>query len=240
MHGAPTDLLHELVDVRGRDILDVGCGEGGLARRLARAGARAVGLDPRALSLQQSRDDRAGTPAVRFIDGVAQSHPFPNASFDVVVFFNSLHHVPVEAMDGAVAETARVLRRGGLLYVQEPLTEGSAFELLRMVEDETAVRDAAREALARAAGAGLVQIAVRQAVLAVRHADFQQLRSRTIAVEPARAAAFEEHTAALRERFERLGRPVEGGYEFDQPFRVELFERRVPPGQATARSRGTS
>ncbi|HEY4916967.1 MAG TPA: class I SAM-dependent methyltransferase [Solirubrobacteraceae bacterium] len=225
MPGAPTDLLHELVDVRGRDVLDVGCGEGGLARRLARAGARVVGLDPQALSLQQSRDARAGTPAVRFIDGVAQALPFPDASFDLVVFFNSLHHVPIQAMDASIAEAARVLRRGGSLYVQEPLTEGSAFELLRPVEDETVVRHAAQRALARACEAGLTPIVSRQAALTVRHADFEQLRSRMIAVEPARAAAFEGHTAALHRHFHHLARPVAGGYEFDQPFRVDLFER---------------
>jgi ubiquinone/menaquinone biosynthesis C-methylase UbiE len=241
MPGAPTEMLDELLDVRGRDVLDVGCGEGGLARRLASAGARVVGLDPQALTFQQTRGDRARAPevAVSYVDGVAQSLPFLDASFDVVVFFNSLHHVPVEAMDAALGEAARVLRNGGLLYVQEPLTEGSAFELLRPVEDETAVRHAAQRALAKASEAGLVQIASRQAVLTLRHADFEQLRTRTIAVAPARAIAFEEQETDLRGHFEHLGRPVEGGYEFDQPFLVQLFERRRARSGAP-RSRDTS
>ena len=44
MPGEPPDALDELVDVHGRDVLDVGCGEGELARRLALGGARVVGL----------------------------------------------------------------------------------------------------------------------------------------------------------------------------------------------------
>src|SRR5579859_7990757 len=132
MPGGPTELLDELLDVRGRDVLDVGCGEGWLVRRIASAGARVVGLDPLAVALERARRD--GTPAARsarYVDGSAQALPFPAASFDVVAFFNSLHHVPTESMDGALAEGARVLRPGGALYVQEPLAQGPFFELMR-------------------------------------------------------------------------------------------------------------
>ena len=39
-------LLEELVEMDGRDVLDVGCGEGHVARRLSAAGARVTGIDP--------------------------------------------------------------------------------------------------------------------------------------------------------------------------------------------------
>jgi ubiquinone/menaquinone biosynthesis C-methylase UbiE len=222
--GKPTKPLDELLDVGGRDVLDVGCGEGWLARRLASAGARAVGLDPSRDALERARRDGPTGPSVRYVEGAAEALPFPDASFDVVIFFNSLHHAPPESMDAALAEAARVLRSDGLLYVQEPLAQGPAFELLRPVNDETPVRGAAQQALQRALKEQFVERVGRDVVLAVRHRDFDALRTHTINVDPARAPAFAEHESALHDAFEHLGRPLEdGGYEFDQSFRINLF-----------------
>src|SRR5580704_3302747 len=116
----PTDLLDEILgDVRGRDVLDVGCGAGWLVRRLAGAGARPVGVDPLADALERARaEDPDG--GARYLEAGAQELPFGDSSFDAVVFFNSLHHIPVADLDRALAEAARVLRGGGVIYVQEP------------------------------------------------------------------------------------------------------------------------
>src|SRR5579862_4042989 len=98
----PTDLLDELLgDVAGRDVLDVGCGGGWLVRRLAAAGARVVGVDPLADALARARtEDPDG--AGRYLEAGAQELPFDDRSFDAVVFFNSLHHVPVAELDRAL------------------------------------------------------------------------------------------------------------------------------------------
>lgn len=223
MPGEPTETLEELVDVHGRDVLDVGCGEGELVRRLALAGARVVGLDPLAVALERARD--AGPPgaAVRYVEGSAQALPFPAAGFDVVVFFNSLHHVPVGSMDAALAEAARVLRGSGVVYVQEPLAEGSFFELVRIVDDETELRAAAQDALRRATSAGrFVELASREGVVEWS-LDFDTFRARMLSVDPSRSAELDEHEPALRAAFERLGRPAGDGCEFDQPFRANLL-----------------
>jgi len=222
--GKPTQPLDELLEVGGRDVLDVGCGEGWLARRLASAGARAVGLDPSAAALERARGDDPSDEAVRYVEGAAEALPFADGSFDVVIFFNSLHHVAPESMDAALGEAARVLRGDGRLYVQEPLAEGPSFELLRPVNDETPVRRAAQQALERALQERFVELVSRDVVLAVRHRDFDALRTHTINVDPSRAAAFSEHESHLHTAFEHLGRPLEGGgYEFDQAFRINLL-----------------
>jgi len=153
----PTAVLDEVLDVRERDVLDVGCGEGWLVRRLSSAGARAVGLDPLPVALERARRDDASAPPGRYIEGGAEALPFRDACFDAVVFFNSLHHVPVESLDVALGEAARVLRPGGVVYVQEPLARGPFFELARAVEDETEVRAAAQNALAQAAAGRFAQ-----------------------------------------------------------------------------------
>ncbi len=209
--------------MRGRDVLDVGCGEGALVRRLIAKGARAVGVEPLPGAIVQARREDASDSPARYLQGKAEALAFPDASFDVVIFFNSLHHVPVQSMDAALAEAARVLRRDGVLYVQEPLAEGSAFELLHLVEDETPTRAAAQQALGRALQGRFVQLACRETLVTVHHADFSALRRHMLSVEPARAAAVDEHERSLRDAFERLGRRCESGFEFDQPLRTKLL-----------------
>ena len=78
--------------------------------------------------------------------------------------------------------------------------------------------------LDRALEGGFAELVSRQATLTVRHANFEALRARTISVEPARAAAFAEHESAVAGACERLGQPTDdGGYEFDQPVRIDLL-----------------
>jgi SAM-dependent methyltransferase len=172
------------------------------------------------------------------VEGSAEELPFATASFDGVIFLNSLHHVPVAAMGRALEQAARVLRPGGLLYVQEPLARGPAFELLRAVDDETEIRAAALRALAGVRGELLRTEVSKEVSLLISHPDFETLRRRVVGVDPSRADAFEAAAPQLRAAFERLGRPGEGGgREFEQPLRIELL-RRAGPGAAPASGNG--
>lgn len=101
----------------GCDVLDVGCGIGGTACHLAQAtGARVHGLTPNSVQLELARehahalqlDDR-----VRFVQGMADALPFDDASFDVVLFFESACHFADR--DRFLREVQRVLRPGGRL-----------------------------------------------------------------------------------------------------------------------------
>ena len=221
------DLLDEVLVVRDRDVLDVGCGEGWLARRFAAAGARAVGVDPQAIAVERAREATPAGDAAQFFEGGAQALPFAAASFDCIVFSNSLHHVPEEHLDAALAEAARVTRPGGTIYVQEPLAAGNFFELMLPIDDETHVRTAAQAAVARALGGPLVELARHDAVITVRLADFAAMRRQMVGVDPARGAVIDAQEADLRAAFERLGTPVSEGLQFEQPVRVFVLSPRA-------------
>jgi len=219
-----TEVIDEyLGDVRGRYVLDVGCGGGWLVRKLTQAGARVVGVDPLEDALGRARaEDPDGT----YLHAGAQELPFGDASFDTVVFFNSLHHVPVEALDRALGEAVRVLRPGGVLYVQEPLAEGEFFELARPVDDETDIRAQAQAALDRAtAGGRLVEHEAREVPMTMRLENFEALRAMMVGVDPERGAAVDAHEAHLRERFAQLGRASDSGREFEAPVRIRVLAR---------------
>ena len=104
-----------------RRVLDVGCGEGQVARRLVAAGvADVVGIDPAAAQLAVGRA-RAGGP--RYARADARSLPFADHAFDGVVVCLAYEHV--DDVDTAVRESARVLAPGGtfLLLVGHPLLQ---------------------------------------------------------------------------------------------------------------------
>jgi ubiquinone/menaquinone biosynthesis C-methylase UbiE len=99
----------------GAAILDVGCGTGVVARRLARDGARrVVGLDatPAMLEVARAAASREGR-AVEWREGFAEKLPFADAEFDLVACQFALMFFADRA--AALAEMARVLRPGGRL-----------------------------------------------------------------------------------------------------------------------------
>jgi SAM-dependent methyltransferase len=102
----------------GRDVLDAACGVGWGTLRLLESSARsAVGIDLDAASLESGRERCRGRPA-EFIEADVLSLPFADASFDLVVSFETIEHVddPLAALD----ELRRVLRPDGLLVVSTP------------------------------------------------------------------------------------------------------------------------
>jgi SAM-dependent methyltransferase len=118
------------------DVLDVGAGEGQIARLAAGAGARrVVGVEPAWAQLALARE-RAGGP--RYARAVAAALPFPDVSFDAVVACLVFEHI--DSADAAVAEVGRVLRPGGrfLFFLNHPLlqTPGSGWIDDRILDEQ--------------------------------------------------------------------------------------------------------
>jgi SAM-dependent methyltransferase len=109
-----------------RRVLDVGCGEGQVARRVASGGAQVVGLDPTAAQVAAARE-RGGGPV--YVRARAEALPIADGSFDTVLVCLALEHV--DAFEAAIAEVSRVLEPGGrfLLLLCHPLLQapGSAW-----------------------------------------------------------------------------------------------------------------
>jgi SAM-dependent methyltransferase len=101
---------------RGKEVLDVGCGQGIDLIRYAREGARVTGVDltPRHAELALQHLGCVGAQG-NVVVGDAEDLPFGDASFDLVSSNGVLHHTP--DMLAALREIARVLRPGGRLVL---------------------------------------------------------------------------------------------------------------------------
>jgi len=118
------------VDVPGRDVLEVGSGRGGGPSFVHRYlhPRTTTGLDFSATAVALSTRHRAA-PGLRFVRGDAQSMPFDDASFDVVVNVESSHCYA--SMDAFLGEVRRVLRPGGVLAFADLRDRGDVAELHR-------------------------------------------------------------------------------------------------------------
>ena len=115
----------ELLPEPSGPLLEVGCGEGRVARDLADRGHAVIGVDDAATLVCHARDaDAASTYVVA--DGA--SLPFADAVFEVVVAYNSLQ--VVADLTTTISEAARVLRPGGRLCacVVHPFTDLAPFD----------------------------------------------------------------------------------------------------------------
>ena len=227
-HATHKAVLAEVLDLHGKAVADVGCGDGAMVRHLTREGATVVGIEP---SPQQLARARAAEPVGGEIykEGRGEALPFADASLDAVLYFNSFHHLPLEAMRPALAEAARVLRPGGALVAVEPLAEGAYFAVLKPVEDETAVRAAAYEALSAPPG-GLVPEVETLYLTTVTFRDFAQFIDSVVAADQSRRDRLPGVEAEMRRLFEAGARIEDGKAAFDQPMRLMVLRRtHLPP-----------
>lgn len=110
----PEEELRVLGDVRGKDVLELGCGGAQWSIALSKLGARCTGLDNSGRQLAHARANmEAQQIFFPLIHASAESVPLAPASFDIIFcdhgamsFADPLHTVP---------EAARLLREGGLL-----------------------------------------------------------------------------------------------------------------------------
>lgn len=215
------EVIVETLDLEGKRVVDVGCGDGNLTRMMAKHGASVIGVEcsPRQLAKAWKADKVADE---RVVEGVGQALPVEDGSADIVVFFNSLHHIPAEHMAQALAEAHRVLVPGGMVYVSEPVAEGKFFETCRPVDDETQVRALALASLRQAQGFQMKDEILYLHTVSMK--SYEAFRDRIISANHEREERFVALDEQMRALYAANGRPNgDGGMEFDQPMRVNLL-----------------
>jgi SAM-dependent methyltransferase len=114
----------ELLPPAGRRTLELGCGEGRVARDLKARGHAVTGVDAAEALVRLAQE---ADPDGDYVVADAIALPFADGAFDCVVAFNSL--MEMDDVPGAVREAARVLEPGGRLCicVTHPLRDAGTF-----------------------------------------------------------------------------------------------------------------
>jgi SAM-dependent methyltransferase len=130
--------------VGGRDVLDVASGEGYGSALLARTARRVTGADIAPAAILHARSRYARIANLDFHQADCTTLPFPDASFDAVVSFETIEHIATQ--EAFLDEVRRVLRPGGIVVVSCP--NRVEYTDKRGVVNEFHVRELYRDELA--------------------------------------------------------------------------------------------
>lgn len=133
-------ILQHLGDLRGKSLLDLGCGAGENSVYFARQGANCVASDCSPGMVQTAQKLAAANGVQlegRVIDAMAID--FPDNCFDVVYASNLLHHIPDVSV--TLREMHRVLKPGGKACFWDPLTHNPVINVYRRMASAVRTED---------------------------------------------------------------------------------------------------
>ncbi len=96
------------------DVLEIGCGTGEFARRLAERSQRVLALDLSPEMIRIARERSAQFPNIDFQLADISDRPLADQSFDCIATIATLHHLPIEE---TVLKLKAALKPGGVLLV---------------------------------------------------------------------------------------------------------------------------
>ena len=134
------DMIEESCE--GKKVLEYGCGPGGYAFSLAKAGANVVGIDLSEVAIEQAmeiarRENLEKSPEFLVMD--AENLKFKDGSFDIVCGGAIIHHLDTER---ALSEVSRVLKKpGGKAVFLEPLGYNPAINIFRRFTPDLRTKD---------------------------------------------------------------------------------------------------
>ena len=121
------NMLKLMGDVKGKRILDLGCGEGGYSRELAKRGAELVSVDCSAKAIEYSINlaNQAGLDIEHYVRNSNDLFDIASEQFDIVLC--SMMLMDCEDFDGTLREVSRVLKPNGRLFasVLHPCFDGN-------------------------------------------------------------------------------------------------------------------
>ena len=217
------NILDQLLHMEGAMVLELGCRKADKTRIVARKAATVLALEVDEIQLAKNLTI-TDLPNVRFAHGGAEEIPAADSSFDIVLMFKSLHHVPLELMDSVFSEIRRVLKPGGVAYISEPVYSGGFNEVLKLFHDEKMVREAAFAAEKRAVASGQLVLVSQKFFLQPMHfADFGQFEEQVIKVTHTEHRLSAETLEKVRSKFN--GHMTRDGATFEMPIRVDLLKK---------------
>lgn len=125
--------FHVLKNLQGKQVLDIGCGDGHNSVLLAKLGARVTGIDisPKSIELAKRRAEVNDlNDVVRFICSPLETAAIPPDSFDVIWGDAILHHL-IDNLELVMQKLTLWTKPGGLMLFSEPINFNNTLRRLR-------------------------------------------------------------------------------------------------------------
>ena len=218
-------VIKRMLKLENARILELGCGAADKTRQLAEqtsvSDIVAVEIDP----IQHEKNIKINDlPKVTFKSYGAEEIAEPDASFDIVLMFKSLHHVPEDCLDQALEEIHHVLKPGGQAYFSETVFAGAFNEIMRLFHDEEQVRQQAFSALQRAVDSLLFELQEEYFFRnVVKLKSWEQYQHGILNVTHTEHQLSDDVLAEVKKRF--MAHKGHEGFVFEIPNRVDVLRR---------------
>lgn len=110
--------LKYLHGIKGKAVLEVGCGTGRWCKFLSKLTDSVTGID---ISEETVNVNRKLYPNIEFFRMRAQALDFPDAKFDIIFSITVLQHIPYEEKVAAIRQISRCLKPGGFVVIFEQI-----------------------------------------------------------------------------------------------------------------------
>ncbi|MAV25684.1 MAG: SAM-dependent methyltransferase [Gammaproteobacteria bacterium] len=220
-----TEVITRMLPLAAATILELGCGGAEKTRWIAENTDVAQIVAAEVDEQQHAKNLKViDLPKVRFCAYGAEGIDESDASFDAVLMFKSLHHVPVGLMEKAFSEIHRVLKPGGWLYVSEPVFAGAFNEIMRLFHDEEHVRQQAFNAIERAVGQGNFDLTEEYFFKnEIKMQSWEHYERNILGVTHTNHNLSDDLVETVKSRF--LAARNDAGFVFEIPNRVDLLRR---------------
>jgi ubiquinone/menaquinone biosynthesis C-methylase UbiE len=124
------------------NILDIGCAYGGLINELIKNYKKTnfFGIDPGKKSIEIANNN-IQSKRVSFIEGHSDYLPFEDSKFDIVILTMVMQWIPRSNLIKTISEVDRVLRTGGVIYLEDYLSNQPVTSISRHNKDISIYKD---------------------------------------------------------------------------------------------------
>lgn len=116
-------LYSPYVDLKGKDMLDAGCGPGGKTIFFSEQGVRSItgiDIDPERIELAKKFAQQKGATTIQLREANLAELPFEEDSFDIIFLNDVVEHIQRPILKKALQECKRVIRPGGKICLEFP------------------------------------------------------------------------------------------------------------------------
>lgn len=218
-------VLNRMLNFAGARVLELGCGAAEKTRLIAEKTEVESIIAAEVDEIQHRKNLQiTDLDKVTFKSFGAENIDAADQSFDIILMFKSLHHVPLDQLDMVFEEINRVLRPGGVAYFSEPVFAGAFNNIMQVYHDEEMVRKAAFEAIQRGVNSGLFQL--EEEYFFENHIQMDswaQYEKRMLDVTHTEHKLSTDQYTEVKRRF--LASETSQGYVYNIPNRVDLLKK---------------
>ena len=215
-------LMEELL-FENKKVLDVGCGNGWFSIWADKNGCSVDAIDPSAAQIKDGKD-KDKTNKINFMVAGAENINDLNNCYDLIFFFNSLHHIPDTMMDKSIKYSKNKMDRNGSIIIIEPIAKGNFHNFVKYIDDETSVRNKAYKTIKNCKKYNLEIVKELMYDEIKRFESGEECINFLSKVDEGRKSYIDNNTELLLNKFNDLSNYNNSKYEFTQPMRLNILK----------------